>query len=86
MYILYTIYVCNWLLLWNGCLWQPYYFTISYTSQDDIVYKISNYDIQPIRNYGLFCLMLNFQYNEIIPIYKNYNSSNNNSQILSAYK
>ena len=60
MYILYTIYVCKWLLLWNGCLWQLYYFTVSYTSQDDIVYKISNYDIQPIRNYGLFRLMLNF--------------------------
>ena len=67
--------------------WLPmatHYFTISYTSWDDIVYKISSYNVQPITNYGLFCLI--FQYNEIIPNSKNYNSSNNNSQILNAYK
>ena len=44
----------------------------------------TKFNVQPITNYGLFCLI--FQYNEILPNSKNYNSFNNNSQILNAYK
>ena len=69
--------------------WLPiatHNFSISYTSQDDIVYKISSYNVQPITNYGLFHLMLNFSIQWNYTNLQNYNSSNNNSQILNAYK